>query len=162
MVQEFYLCALLLLSLLLFLLLLLLLIILHFSSFILHGCSSKIKLIIYNNIYKKQSRMFKFVNLNVLQEFCQTYFFNLSLKLQLDTISCLILLWISLNMLFASSMNVDLFMFLPFTMIIGELFLDALVVFFNLNSKVLSLFHYILVSVLMNLFIVLAVAIYDL
>ena len=45
----------------------------HFSSFILHYCLSKIKLIIYNNIYKKQSKMFKFVNLKLLQEFCQTY-----------------------------------------------------------------------------------------
>ena len=29
------------------------------------------KLVIYNNICKKQSKMFKFGNLKLLQEFCQ-------------------------------------------------------------------------------------------
>ena len=49
------------------------LIIFHFSSSFLHGCSSKIKLIIYNSIYKKKDKMLKFLNLKLLQEFCQTY-----------------------------------------------------------------------------------------
>ena len=53
----------------------------HFNSSILRGCLSKIKLIIYNNIYKKQNKMLKFVNLKLLQEFCETHFFNLSLQL---------------------------------------------------------------------------------
>ena len=86
------------------------------------------------------------------------YFFNVSLKLQLDIvhISCLILLGSSLNISFASSMNVDLFMHLPFAMIIGALLLDVLVVFFTSSFKfagVLSLFIPLYTSFsMMNLF----------
>ena len=48
--------------------------------------------------------MFKFLNLKLLQELCQTDFFNLSLKLQLDVVftSCVILLRSALNISFAS------------------------------------------------------------
>ena len=82
--------------------------------------------------------MFKFVNLKLLQEFCQTCF---SLTyLDIVRISCLILLGSSLNISLASSMNVDLFMFLSFAMIIGELFLDALVGFFNSSFKFAGMF----------------------
>ena len=112
--------------------------------------------------------MFKFVNLEPLQEFCQTYFFNFSLKLWLGIwvsvqVYCLILLGSSLNISFASSMNVDLFIFLSFVMIIGKLYLNARVGFLlqvlNLQASFLCLFHYMLVTVSMNLFILLAVAI---
>ena len=70
------------------------------------------------------------------------YFFNLSLKLQLEIvrISCLILLGSSLNILFASSMNVDVFMYLSFAMIIGASFLGALVGFFNSSFKFAGIF----------------------
>ena len=72
------------------------------------------------------------IPLKLLQEFYQTYFFNLSLKLQLEIaqISCLILLRISLNSSLTSSMNIDLFAFFSFAMITGGLFYDVLVVFF--------------------------------
>ena len=50
-------------------------IIFQFRSSILYGCSSKIKLIICHSIYKKQSKMFKFVNLKLLQNLCQTSIF---------------------------------------------------------------------------------------
>ena len=39
-------------------------------------------------------------------------------------------------------MNVDLFMFLSFAMIIGELFLDALVGFFNSSFKFAGMFSF--------------------
>ena len=45
----------------------------HFSSSMLHGYSSKIKLIIYNNIYIQKKQMLKFFNLKLLREFCQAY-----------------------------------------------------------------------------------------
>ena len=73
--HYYFLSLLLLLLLFLLLLLLLLSIIFHCSSFISHGCFSKIKLIIFNFIYKKQNKIFKFLNLKLLQEFCQTCIF---------------------------------------------------------------------------------------
>ena len=86
--------------------------------------------------------MFKFVNLKLLQEWCQTCISLTYLKLLLDIvrITCLILLGSSLNISFASSMNVDLFMFLSFAMIIGELFLDALVGFFDSSFEFAGMF----------------------
>ena len=45
----------------------------HFSTSMLHGYSSKIKLIIYNNIYIQKKQMLKFFNLKLLREFCQAY-----------------------------------------------------------------------------------------
>ena len=73
------------------------------------------------------------------------YFFNLSLKLCLDIrvsvqVYCLILLESSLNISFASSMNVDLFIFLSFVMIIGKLYLNALVGFFTSSFKFAGIF----------------------
>ena len=100
------------------------LIIFHFSSSILHGCSSKIKL------FMNKNKIFKFVNLKFLQYFCQTCIFLTVFKTFTRNISCLMLLGSSLSILFASYMNVDLFMFLPSAMIPGELFLNVLVGFF--------------------------------
>ena len=74
-------------------------VIFHCSSPISHDCSCKIKLIIYNSVYKKQYEMFKFVDLKLLQEFCQTYISLTCLSncsstnfLDIFHISCLILL----------------------------------------------------------------------
>ena len=48
-------------------------IIFYCSSPISHDCSCKIKLIIYNDVYKKQNSIFEFVDLKTLARFCQTY-----------------------------------------------------------------------------------------
>ena len=45
----------------------------YFSSSMLHGYSSKIKLIIYNNVCIQKKQMLKFFNLKLLPEFCQAY-----------------------------------------------------------------------------------------